>query len=237
MTAPQNLDRSTLETALRRAHMVKAPTSLRAEGGNRMLGDLQLRGLEPGIALHLVGAKRRDQIPETGTPVTLSILLGEEVLSLRSVLLDPLLAEEGDTLFPPILRVAWPEAGVAFHHRQSVRVAAPDQSPLAATVQAGDASVAGRIVNLTESGLGLALDVVPWIRSGVRLEVRTELPGIGPVVFQGEARHVTTLASGEFPLRAGMLLTGLSPELLESLRGFVQLRRTDRSEHLRQGGA
>lgn len=236
MPEPQRLDRSTMEAALRRAHMVKAPTSLRAEGSNRMLGDLQLRGIEPGTALHLVGAKRRDQIPEAGTAVTLSILLGDEVLSLRSVLLEPLVAPEGDTLFPPVLRVAWPSEGVAFHHRASVRVAAPDQAPLAATVRAGNSEVAGQIMNLTESGLGLALQPAAWIQVGTLLDVGTDLPGIGRVVFRGETRYVTSVEDGEFPLRAGMLLEGLAPEVLESVRRFIQNRRTDRSEHFRQSG-
>ncbi len=237
MNEPQHLDSSTLETVLRRAHLVKAPTSLRAEGSNRMLGDLQLRGLEPGVALHLLGAKRRDQLPEAGTPVTLSILLGDEVLSLRSVLLEPLVASEGDTLFPPVLRVAWPTEAIAFHHRQSVRVAAPDQLPLEAIVRAGDHSAPGRILNLTETGLGLGLAQAPWIRTGLLLDVEAELPGIGTIHLAGEVRYCTVLEDNALPVRAGMLLGTVAPEVLEQLLRFVQNRRTDRSEHFRQGGA
>ena len=237
MTEPQHRDSSALETVLRRAHLVKAPTSLRAEGSNRMLGDLHLRGLEPGIALHLLGAKRRDQIPEQGTVVTLSILLGDEVLSLKSVLLEPLVASEGDTLFPPVLRVAWPTEGIAFHHRDSVRTAAPDQVPLEATVHTDGHKVGARILNLTESGLGLGLVEATWMRTGIILKVEAELPGVGNVELVGEVRYVTILEGNELPVRAGMRLGGMTPEVLEQLRRFVQNRRTDRSENFRQSGA
>ena len=237
MNEPQHLDSSALETVLRRAHLVKAPTSLRAEGSNRMLGDLHLRGLEPGIALHLLGAKRRDQIPEQGTVVTLSILLGDEVLSLKSMLLDPLVASEGDTLFPPVLRVAWPTEAIAFHHREAVRTAAPDQVPLEATVHADGQTVAARILNLTESGLGLGLVEAPWMRTGIVLNVEAELPGVGKLELVGEVRYVTILEGNDLPVRAGMRLGGMPPEVLEQLRRFVQNRRTDRSENFRQSGA
>lgn len=237
MNEPQHFDSATLGTLLRRAHLVKAPTSLRAEGSNRVLGDLQLRGLEPGTALHLLGAKRRDQLPEAGTVVTLSILLGEEVLSVRSTLLEPLVASEGDTLFPPVLRVAWPSEAVSFHHRQAVRVAAPDQAPLEAVVRGGGHEERGRILNLTDSGLGLGLDPVSWIGVGTTLEVDTVLPGIGPMRFSGEVLHATVLVEGEFPLRAGLRFRGLPAGDLEDLRRFIQSRRTDRSEGFRQGGA
>lgn len=236
MNEPQHLDSGTLGTLLRRAHQVKAPTSLRAEGSNRVLGDLQLRGLEPGAALHLLGAKRRDQLPEAGTVVTLSILLGDEVLSIRSTLLEPLVASEGDTLFPPVLRVAWPQEAVTFHHRQSVRVAAPDQAPLDATIRGAGIAARGRVLNLTESGLGLGLVEAPWMRTGLELDVEVELPGVGAVHLAGEVRYVTLLADNELPVRAGLLFRGLSADGLEQLRGFIQIRRTDRSEGFRQGG-
>lgn len=236
MNEPQHLDSATLGTLLRRAHLVKAPTSLRAEGSNRVLGDLQLRGLEPGAALHLLGAKQRDQLPEAGTVVILSILLGDEVLSLRSTLLEPLVASEGDTLFPPVLRVAWPQEAVTFHHRQSVRVAAPDQAPLDARVLGAGIATRGRILNLTESGLGLGLTEAPWMQAGVFLEVEVELPGIGAMQLSGEVRHTTMLADSDLPVRAGLRFRNLSAEDLERLRLFIQNRRTDRSEGFRQGG-
>jgi hypothetical protein len=201
-----------------------------------MLGDLQLRGIEPGIALHLLGAKRREQLPDPGTAVTLSILLGEEVLSLCSVLLEPLVAAEGDTLFPPVLRVAWPTEAIAFHHRACVRVAAPDQAPLEATVRAEGFSVPGRILNLSESGLGLGLVEAPWIRAGLCLDVEAALPGVGAVHLPGEVRFITLLEGNEMPLRVGVLLGKVSTDDLECLRRFVQNRRTDRSESFRHGG-
>lgn len=238
MNELQHLDVPTLETALRRAHLVKAPTSLRAAGSDRILGDLQLRGLESGVALHLLGAKRRDQIPSAGTEVTLSILLGDEVLSLRSQLLEPLVAAEGDTLFPPVLRVAWPTEAVSFHHRTAVRVAAPDQLPLEARVRAqGGPSAPARVVNLSESGLGVALAEATWVHAGMELEIEMELPGIGRVRLAGEVRHLTLLEGKELPLRAGLVLGPLEPATRDGLRRFVQNRRTDRSESLRQSGA
>ncbi len=83
-----------LESMLREAKELKASVSLRAMGTNRMLGDLRLAGLEPGQAMHLMGAKRRDQLPEEGTMVTLSIILGDQVVSLDSPVLSPLVAAE-----------------------------------------------------------------------------------------------------------------------------------------------
>lgn len=237
MNAPQHLDHSTLEAALRRAHLVKAPTSLRVEGGGRVLGDLQLRGLEPGVALHLVGAKRRDHLPAAGTAVVLSILLGEEVLTLRTTLLEPLVAQEGDTLFPPVLRVAWPAQAAAFHHRAAMRVAAPAQAPLPAVVRGEGVSAPAYILNLTESGIGLALAEAPWMQPGLTLEVEVDLPGAGPVSFSGEVRYATVLEEGDLPVRAGLLFHGLPPDALETLWEFIQNRRTDRSESLRHGGA
>ena len=78
-----------LETMLQEAKDLKASVSLRAMGTNRMMGDLHLAGIEPGVAMHLMGAKRRDQLPEEGTMLTLSIILGDQVVSLDSPLLAP----------------------------------------------------------------------------------------------------------------------------------------------------
>ena len=108
-----------LETLLREAKNLKASVSLRAMGTNRMMGDLHLAGLEPGVAMHLMGAKRRDQLPEEGTMVALSIILGDQVVSLDSPLLAPLEAVEGDTMIPPVLRIAWPTRGI---DRKSTRL-------------------------------------------------------------------------------------------------------------------
>jgi hypothetical protein len=235
MDGTRILDPSELETLIRRALMVKAPTSLRTEGSNRLLGDLHLRGLEPGHALHLLGAKRRDQLPEAGTAILLSLLLGDEVLAIHTTLLDPLVAREDETYFPPVLRAAWPTEGVSFHHRADVRVAAPDQAPLDAVLQAGGAEFAGKVLNLTEAGVGVGLVDGPGLSPGTAVVVETMLPRGGKLRITGELRHVERLEADPLPWRVGIVLKGNAPEVLEDLRTFVQYRRTDRSESLRQG--
>ena len=224
-----------LETLLRRALMVKAPASLRTEGSNRLLGDLQLRGLEPGTALHLLGAKRRDQLPEAGTPILLSLLLGAEVLAIHTTLLDPLVAHEDETFFPPVLRAAWPVEGISFHHRADVRVAAPDQAPLDAVVKLGGAALAARVLNLTEAGLGVGLVDAPGLCVGTEVTVETILPEGELLGLAGECRHLERLQGDPLPWRVGIVFKGNSEEVLELLRSFVQNRRTDRSESMRQG--
>ncbi|MBI4912267.1 MAG: hypothetical protein HY823_05990 [Acidobacteria bacterium] len=236
MESTRNLDAAELEAVLRRAHLVKAPTSLRAEGGSRILGDLQLRGLEPGVALHLLGAKRRDLMPPSGTRVTLSILLGEEALSIHSTLLEPLLADEGDTLFPPVLRVAWPSTAVGFHHRDRVRVAAPQQTPLPARVSHRGRWMDATVLNLNETGLGLGFDGGAAFEIGEPLCVETDLPECGRLQIVGEVRHTSHLLGDPLPDRVGLVLGPQGEGVMETLRSFIQGRRTDRSENFRQGG-
>ena len=107
-------------TLLRSAQESHATVSIRPFGGVRIQGDLQVKGLEPGLAIHLGGLKRRDQVDPKGTAVAVTILVGEEVLTFRTQLLAPIIATEGDTLFPPVLRVAWPSQGIQIH-RTSAR--------------------------------------------------------------------------------------------------------------------
>lgn len=235
MDGHRQLEPGELETLLRRALMVKAPTSLRVEGSSRLLGDLQLRGLEPGRALHLLGAKRRDQLPEAGTAILLSLLLGDEVLAIPTTLLDPMVAVEDETSFPPVLRAAWPMAGVSFHHRAGVRVAAPDQAPLEALLKVDGAELAARLLNLTETGIGVGLVEGPGLRPGMGVALETILPEGSLLRLAGELRHIERLEGDPLPWRAGIVLKDNPPEVLESLRAFVQNRRTDRSDALRQG--
>ena len=235
MDATRILDPAELETLLRRALMVKAPTSLRTEGSNRLLGDLQLRGLEPGEALHLLGAKRRDQLPEAGTPILLSMLLGDEVLAIHTTLLDPLVAHEDETFFPPVLRAAWPREGVSFHHRADVRVAAPDQAPLEGLLGVAGTEFAARLLNLTETGIGIGLVDGPGLHLGMGVVLETHLPEGILLRLTGEFRHIERLEGDPLPWRAGIVLKDNPPEVLETLRAFVQNRRTDRSDSLRQG--
>lgn len=222
-----------LDTLLRRAQEARAVASLRASGSSRMLGDLHLRSLEPGIALHLLGAKHRDILPPEGTTVAVTLLMGEEVVSMESQLLTPITSPEGDTLFPPILRVGWPQAGVLVHRRRDLRVAATGQVPLGATITLAGRAHQGLVLNLTETGLGLALadEVIPELRA--RVVVDTMLPEGEPFHCEGELRHYTFLDHDAHPTRLGLAITKVNPTDEERLHAFIQLRRTDRSESLR----
>jgi len=222
-----------LETMLREAKDLKASLSLRAMGTNRMLGDLRLGGLEPGVAMHLVGAKRRDQLPEEGTLVTLSIILGDQVVSLDSPVLTPLVAAEGDTLFPPVLRIAWPTRGIELKRRRDMRMASPDQAPLVGTLKALDQSWEVQVLNLTETGMGLALPGSANLPLRQKIQVQTTLPGGALFSCHGEIRHLMHMEGDPLPTRAGVVFWGLPGEGQEALRRFIQDRRTDRSQNLR----
>jgi hypothetical protein len=64
--------------------------------------------------------------------------------------------------------------------------------------------------------------------------VQTSLPNGELLQIAGEFRHIERLEGDPLPLRAGIVLKGNPPDVLEGLRAFVQNRRTDRSESLRQ---
>lgn len=224
-----------LAQALAQAQEIRAAASLRATGSARMLGDLQLRALEPGVALRLSGLKHRDAYPAEGTPVTLTLLLPEEVLRFEAPMLSPMLPREGDPHLPPQLRVGWPQAGVVVARRRDLRVAATGQEPLPALVTTGGRIHKGLLLNLTETGLGLALEDLVHLDPGGRVTVSTTLPEGGKFHCEGEMRHATTLEGDPHPTRLGLLITAMSPENQERLHAFIQLRRTDRSESLRHG--
>ena len=223
-----------LETMLREAKDLKASVSLRAMGTNRMMGDLRLAGIEPGIAMHLVGAKRRDQLPEQGTMLTLSIILGDQVVSLDSPVLAPLVASEGDTLFPPIMRIAWPTRGIELKRRRDMRMASADQEPLAGTLKALDQSWEVKVLNLTETGMGLALPATANFPLRQKVQVQTTLPGGALFSCHGEIRHLMHMEGDPLPTRAGVVFWGQPGEGQDALRRFIQGRRTDRSQSLRE---
>lgn len=225
-----------LETMLQEAKDLKASLSLRAMGTNRMLGDLRLASIEPGVAMHLMGAKRRDQLPDEGTMVTLSIILGDQVVSLDSPVLAPLVAAEGDTLFPPVLRIAWPTRGIELKRRRDMRMASPDQAPLVGTLKAADQTWEVKVLNLTETGMGLALPASANLPLRQKVQVLTTLPGGAPFSCHGEIRHLMHMEGDPFPTRAGVVFWGLPGEGQEDLRRFIQDRRTDRSQSLRDPG-
>ncbi|MBL0312524.1 MAG: PilZ domain-containing protein [Holophagaceae bacterium] len=223
-----------LETMLRDAKDLKASVSLRAMGSNRMLGDLRLAGIEPGIAMHLIGAKRRDQLPEEGTMVTLSIILGDQVVSLDSPVLTPLVATEGDTMFPPILRLAWPARGLELKRRRDMRMASADQAPLVGKLKAQDQTWDVKVLNLTETGMGLALPASANLPLRQKVQVQTTLPGGALFSCHGEIRHLMHMEGDPLPTRAGVVFWGQPGEGQEDLRRFIQDRRTDRSQSLRE---
>lgn len=235
MSEFRNLNPEAMENLLSQARESRAPASIRAVGSVRLLGDLRITGFENGVSVHLSGAKRRDQLPPKGTPVAVSVLLGEEIFSLQSRLLDPILAEESDTLYPPILRVEWPQAQMEVHSRGDVRVATPDLPPLHATLEFRDNSYAAKLLNLTETGMGLGLTEQLMVDLHTQVEVETELPGGIRIRTTGNVRHLEWLDEDPMPTRLGLVLGCMTEQTREALRRFIQARRTDRSENLRNG--
>lgn len=235
MSEFRNLNPEEMGDLLQKARESRAPASIRAVGSVRLLGDLRIAGFEQGVAIHLNGAKRRDQLPPKGTPVALSVLLGEEIFSLQGRLLDPILAEESDTLYPPVLRVTWPQAQVEVHRRGDVRVATLDLPPLQATLDYKDRSYPAKLLNLTETGMGLGIAEPLLVDLHAQVEVETELPGGVRIRTTGNVRHLEWLDEDPVPTRLGIVLGCMTEQNRESLRRFIQARRTDRSENIRAG--
>lgn len=224
-----------MEALFLRFQKEKAVAAIRAEGTGRMLGDLRVSGIEAGVGPQFAGAKRRDQLIPVGTRVHVSILLEDRVYSARSVLLEPLISREGDTQFPPVLRLAWPMEAIQVYKRRDLRVAAPDQDPLPARIFVAGQWVDARLLNLTETGLGLGLPLTLNLALQMVVQVETELPGGRRLATTGEVRHLEIVEDDPLPTRLGMILPHLDEDGQEVLRGFVQERRTDRSESMRQG--
>lgn len=221
-----------LEQFLVQARLTKAVASLRLQGANsRLLGDLHLHRFRPGSVLELSGLHARDAVPATGTPVTLTILLGEEVLTLESLLLAPLPDESGNT----ILSLDWPRESARLHHRRDVRVAAPDQSPLKVRVGLGGRELDALLVNLTETGVGLAFEEPLLVELHAVVEIDAELPDGAVLRCPGEVRHLTFLEGQDYPTRLGVVLNPGPDTDLEPIHRFIQTRRTDRSQSFRQG--
>jgi hypothetical protein len=113
-------------------------------------------------------------------------------------------------------------------------VATPDLPSLEAVLITGGRRISARLLNLTETGMGLGLrDPTPLaIHSAVVVE--THLPGGTPFKTSGEVRHSEVLADDPLPGRVGLVLGDIGPECREALRRFVQARRMDRSATLRK---
>ena len=215
-----------LEQFLLQARFTRAVASLRLQEAHaRLLGDLRIHRFRAGVDLELSGLVPRDQVPEEGTSVTLTILLGDEVLSLDATLLEPGLDAGGAVL----LRLHWPTAAAHLHRRRDMRVAGPDQSPLKARVTLGTRTLDALVVNLTESGVGLALAESLRVELHDRVDIDATLPDGAHLNCPGEVRHITHLEDQAYPTRLGVVLTPPADMDMEPIHRFIQARRTDRS--------
>ncbi|MBP1770939.1 MAG: hypothetical protein H6P99_102 [Holophagaceae bacterium] len=224
------LSASVLEQFLLQARFTRAVASLRLHGINqRLLGDLRIHHFRTGSILELVGLHARDLVPSEGTPVTLTVLLGEEVLTLESILLPPTHNPEGDLL----LRLDWPREAARLHRRRDVRVAAPEQSPLKARVGLDGRQLDALLVNLTETGVGLAFAETLMVELHSQVQIDADLPDGSVLHCPGEVRHLTYLEGQDYPMRLGVVLNPRPDTDLESIHRFIQARRTDRSQNFR----
>ena len=234
MSELRPMNQEDLEALLNRVRTSQCPASLRVDGSNRLLGHLQVRGLESGVAIQLGGAKHRDRLPPPGTAVTLSFLVEQEVLAIRTVLLEPLAAEAGGRQQLRVLRAAWPTSALEWHHRDEVRVATPDLPPLRATLSVRGQRIAAELLNLTETGIGLGLKKSPPFPLQGVMEVDTLLPGGVPLHLVGDVRHSGRLDNDPLPVRLGLVLQALPVEIREALRRMIQARRSILSEAIRE---
>jgi len=220
-----------LEQFLVQASLTKAVVSLRLHGAPaRLLGDLWIHACHPGASLELSGLHARDSVPPEGTPVTLTLLLGDEVLTLESTLLAPAHDDSGATL----LCLAWPRESARLHARRDMRVAGPDQAPLKVKVGLGERRLDALLVNLTETGVGLALEEALIIELHTRVDIDAELPDGSLLRCPGEVRHLTFIDGQAYPTRLGLVLRPDDTTDLEPIHRFIQTRRTDRSHTFRQ---
>lgn len=232
MSTPPFLSPSVLEQFLIQARLTKAVASLRLQSPNsRLLGDLRIHAFRAGTALELAGLHARDSVPAAGTSVTLTVLLGDEVLSLESLLLPPLHDEAGAIL----LSLEWPKEPARLHRRRDVRVAAPDQAPMKVRVGLEGRQVDALLVNLTETGVGLAFDMPLKVDLHATVDIDAELPDGAILKCPGEVRHLTFLEGEDYPTRLGVVLQPEADTDLEPMNRFIQARRTDRSQSFRKG--
>ena len=230
MSESRTLNEPDLEALLRSAMASQASASLRADGSVWMLGQLRVQGLEPGVAIHLLGAKRRDQLPPEGTEVTLSMLLGDDAIAIHTVMLKPL----EDIQDAPLLRTAWPTQSLEYRRREEVRVAYSALRPLCATLLHQGRRLEAKVLNLTETGMGLGLMVKASFNPQDRVEVETCLPGGTPFRVTGDVRHCEFLDDLAMPMRMGLILVDVPPEIRESLHRLIQARRMYYTQNLRE---
>lgn len=219
-----------LREFLRQARDTRAQVSLRPVGSPRLLGHLHIQNFVPGMSLELTGTRHRDLFPPDGSQVILSILLGEDVLSMETMLISSS-SQDGDG---PGLLLDWPQEPVPLHRRRDVRMAGPDQTPLRARVDLEGRSHDALLVNLTETGVGLAFQEALLVDLHALVQIETVLPGGATLKCPGEVRHLTFLEGQDYPTRLGVVLHPRAEADLEPMRRFIQARRTDRSQSFRQ---
>lgn len=221
-----------LEQFLHQALHTRAVASLRLQSAkSRLVGDLRIHAFRSGADLELAGLRTRESVPPEGMPVTLTILLGEEVLTLESTIRATRRENPSET----ILCLGWPVEPARLHPRREVRVAAPDQSPLKVQVSFGGRSFDALLVNLTETGVGLALSETLMVDLHTEVQIDAELPDGAELHCPGEVRHLTFRDGLAFPTRLGVVLRPSNHADLEPIHRFIQTRRTDRSQGFRQG--
>lgn len=230
MTETPLIESFDLELRLREALAAHSSASIRPVGSVRLLGDLHLKALTPGISLELAGAKGRDQVPDPGRMVMVSLLVGEQVLSFEA----RVLASQAKGYQPAPILVAWPLRG-ELRRRMDIRVATPDLPSLCASIVAEGRSFKAQVLNLTETGLGLGLVEQVMLGLHTQVEVSTQLPGCEAFQATGSVRHVEWIDGDALPTRIGLVLGCMTDQAREAMRAFIQVRRTDRSENLRQG--
>ena len=221
-----------LEAILKKAKKSGTSASLRAEGAVRMLGHLHVHSLETGSVIQLEGAKLRDVFPPAGTPVTLTLIQGDQVISIRTHLLPPIQVTT-EPKQPPVLQAAWPTEPLEIHPRRDVRVATPDLPPLEATIHWQGQQLQAKLLNLTDMGMGLGFKDLLAFQYHDQVEVTTSLPGATPLKVSGDVRHAEALEGDELPTRVGLVLVDLPPDTRETLQRFIQARRMDRSFSIR----
>ncbi len=231
MNAPRPLDQH-LEAILRKAKKSGTSASLRAEGAVKMLGHLHVHSLETGASILLEGLKLRDILPPAGTAVTLTLIQGDEVISIRTRLLEPLPAVTGSKA-PPVIRAAWPTEPLEIHPRREVRVATPDLPPLEASILWQGRRLEAKLLNLTDTGMGLGLKDPLTFNYHDQVEVVTHLPGNEVLTVSGDVRHSECLEGDDLPTRVGLVLVDLEAGTREALQRFIQARRMDRSTAMR----
>jgi len=230
LPAAENME---LDVLLKEALRVSSPASLRESGSLRMLGDLQLQALEQDQWLLLKGAKRRDQHPPVGTVLTLSLVVGGEAYAFRTTMLEPSSSPEETG---PLVRVTWPTQVLERHRSEDLRVASPGLPALDAQVSVGGRLYAAKLLNLSETGIGLGFSQSFPLVLRAHLEVETVLPGGIPFQITGEVRHMEILEGESLPLRVGLVMGSVEGPSREPMRRFIQAKRTVYSAMIRKPG-